>query len=307
MDERQLTALDGRRRDLLDMETRRPDAIEHCADTLTPFGVTRPGVVTQGRGMARNYNLHVLTLAQVASLLRVEGSWPGSISLSAGWYRARARPWNEFIADPMLRLERGGPEFLGTVTERLYGLGAGAVYSPALYPTSTDVWRRAGFEDHVSLEVMERPLSGVVNTAAATEVSLQARPDWDQILAVDRLAFEGFWGMSRLGLREAHRTNTTTAVLVISHDRRLSGYAIVGAQWATVYLHRIAVRPEETGRGLGHALLAAAMNWGSRSGGRTMVLNVRPENQMAKRLYERMGFSHTTTALQVLRHRELLN
>jgi ribosomal-protein-alanine N-acetyltransferase len=222
--------------------------------------------------------------------------------MSTGWFRARVRPWNDTISDPMVRLERGGSDFLQAVTSHLYELGAGTVYSPALYPGSTSVWQRAGFDEYVSLEIMERPLGGPGNTSDTQGVGIQAQPDWEEILDIDRLAFEGFWGMSSLGLREAHRTNRMTAVLVAGDGDRLSGYAIVGAQWATIYLHRIAVRPEQSGRGLGAALLASAIDWGSTAGGKAMVLNVRPENQRAKRLYERMGFASTTVALQVLRH-----
>jgi ribosomal-protein-alanine N-acetyltransferase len=277
--------------------------LEYRIDTLTPFRMTWSGVVPQGRRVARNYNIHVLTLAQVASLLRVEGSWPGSISLNAGWYRARARPWNESITDPMVRLERGGSDFLRMVTTHMHGLGVNSVYSPALYPSSTDVWRRAGFDDFVSLDIMERPLVGNPFTVDKARVTIERRPDWEQILDVDRLAFDGFWGMSRLGLREANMTNRTSVVLVAAEENGLSGYAIAGTQWATVYLHRIAVKPAAAGRGLGAALLASALDWGAKAGGRSMVLNVRPENRRARRLYERMGFARTETALEVLRHR----
>lgn len=250
--------------------------------------------------MARNYNIHVLTLAQVATLLRVEGSWPGPIGLSAGWFRARARPWNEAITDPMVRLERGGNDFLNAVTEKLFAIGTGSVYSPALYAGSTRVWRRSGFEDYASLDMMERTLErGRADVAG--DVRLQTDPDWDQILDVDRQAFEGFWGMSRLGLAEAYGTNRSTALFVVLAKNRLAGYAIVGAQWGTVYLHRIAVLPADSGRGLGAALVAASIDWGARSGNGSMVLNVRPGNTRAKRLYRRLGFTDTGTSLQVLR------
>jgi ribosomal protein S18 acetylase RimI-like enzyme len=302
MHEGQLAALDLGGRDLLDGELRFPYSLEDSVEPLGALRMTRSGVVKQGRGMARNYNIHVHTLAQVASLLRVDGSWPGSISISAGWYRARARPWNEAITDPMLRLDRGGADFLRLATAHLHVLGADAVYSPALYPSAADVWRRAGFDGFVSLDIMERPLVGMPFPVDNTKVVVERRPDWEQILEVDRLAFEGFWGMSRLGLHEAHMTNKTSAVLAATEKRGLSGYAIVGMQGTTVYLHRIAVRPEEGGRGIGAALLIAALDWGTRSGGSSMVLNVRPENSRAKRLYERMGFARVTTALEVLRH-----
>lgn len=253
--------------------------------------------------MARNYNIHPRTLPQVPSLLSVEGSWPGPIALSAGWFRARARPWNESVLDPMVRLDRGGTEFLDAVTQRLIAdTGATRVYSPALYAGSSRVWRRSGYEDYASLDIMERSLNSNRAASPSPTVQVETEPDWDQILEVDRLAFDGFWGMSRLGLTEAFATNRETGLLTTSNERRVAGYAIVGSQWGTVYLHRIAVRPDETGQGHGAALLGASMEWGRRSGGRSMVLNVRPENGRARRLYEHHGFTNTGTTLQVLHH-----
>lgn len=251
--------------------------------------------------MARNYDVHLLTLAQVANLLRVDGSWPGSITISAGWFRARARPWNESVPDPMVRLERGGTDFLSAVTSRLYETGVGALYSPALYPSATRVWTRAGFETNVRLDVMERALGGA-RSEPSEDITIESDPDWTEILELDRLAFEGFWGMSRLGLQEAHQTNKDTVVMTVRPDDQIAGYCIVGVQWGTVYLHRIAVRPDLSGRGIGARLVDAAIGWGNATGARTMVLNVRPENARAQRLYQRLGFNHAGTALEVLRH-----
>jgi [ribosomal protein S18]-alanine N-acetyltransferase len=252
--------------------------------------------------MARNYNLHLLTLAQVAILLRVDGSWPGSITLSSGWSRARARPWNQSVPDPMVRVDRGGRDFLASVLDTLYDFGAGSVYSPALFPGSTRLWRRSGFDDYAALDVMERSLLGDLEPATDVEVRPESNPDWDQVLAVDQAAFEGFWLMSRFGLAEAHETNRVAVLLTVAAPRGLAGYTIVGSQWGTAYLHRIAVHSEETGRGVGTALLHSAIAWSTRTGARTMVLNVRPENTRAKQLYEHVGFKDTGTSLRVLRH-----
>ena len=236
------------------------------------------------------------------SLLRVEGIWPGPITVRAGWFRARARPWNEVISDPMLRLDRGGAEFLIAAVRRLGELGVGGVFSPALYPGASGVWRRSGFDDYARLDVMERVFDAGSPDTVRDDVRQDPDPDWDRLLDVDRSAFEGFWGMSRLGLEEAVDVSRSNAVLVSGSDHSLSGYAIVGSQWGTVYLHRIAVRPEDSGQGVGSALLLAAIAWGRRSGGRSMVLNVRPDNTRAKGLYARHGFMQTVTTLEVLRH-----
>lgn len=202
----------------------------------------------------------------------------------------------------MVRVDRGGRDFLSAVVDHLYELGVGSVFSPALFPSSTRLWRRTGFDDYATLDVMERALLGEVARPTDVEVRTETRPDWDQILEIDREAFEGFWLMSRNGLIEAHDTNRSAVLLTAQSEGRLTGYAIVGSQWGTAYLHRIAVRPGDSGRGIGTALLEEAIHWATRTGSRTMVLNVRPENTGAKRVYERAGFTSTRTALRVLRH-----
>jgi len=202
----------------------------------------------------------------------------------------------------MIRLERGGAEFLGAVTERMLEMGVAGCYSPALYEGSTRVWRRAGYHDYAKLVVMERSLDAKTHRRDGHPIMAEPEPDWDAVLEIDRLAFAGFWGMSRNGLIEAHATNRVTTLLVATGEDHVRGYAIVGTQWGVTYLHRIAVRPDAAGKGVGSSLLAAAVDWGAGSGGRTMILNVRAENHKARELYERSGFSDTGTGLLVLRH-----
>ncbi len=202
----------------------------------------------------------------------------------------------------MVRLERGGADFLTAATEQLLPLGGGAVFSPALYPDSTKVWRRVGYETYARLAVMERSLT-YPPAETTRPVAVDEDPDWEAISSVDRAAFEGFWRMSRLGLQEAHATNRKRALLVCrdgSNDP--AGFAIVGTQWGITYLHRIAVHPDKGGRGFGAALTDRAIAWGRSTGGRAIVLNVREENQRARRLYGRSGFSDTGTSLEVLRY-----
>lgn len=237
----------------------------------------------------------------MTSLLRVDGSLPGLVTITAGWFRARVRPWNDTITDPMVRLDRGGAEFLRSVAGELAEMGATAIYSPALYPDSTGVWARSGFRPHAELAIMERSLLGRAPTSNQV-VSPTSSPDWDAVLAVDKAAFAGFWGMSALGLREAFEASRTRTLLEARVDDELVGYAVVGNHWAVSYLHRIGVHPDHGGRGLGSELVEAAVSWARAHGGRSMVLNVRSTNTRAQRLYERKGFTDTHTNLTVLCH-----
>lgn len=248
--------------------------------------------------VAGDYDVHLLTLAHVP--VRIEGSWPGSIVMTSGWNRATARPWNDTVVDPMVRLDRGGADFLSSVVAKFREMGLRDVFSPALYPGSTRIWERAGFTEHVSLVVMERSLSGAVQKV--DNVSFTEEPPWEEIHELDTRAFDGFWGMSQLGLRDAFSTNSSSAVAIIRVSGELSGYSLLGSQWGVAYLHRIAVHPDLTGRGHGRNLLWASIGWGRNLGARSMLLNVRRENEMARALYKRVGFADTRADLQVLRN-----
>ena len=175
-----------------------------------------------------------------------------------------------------------------------------AVISPALYNFATRIWRRAGYEPFIDLDVMERPV--VANADRATRpTSINDRPTLAELVEVDKKAFESFWRMSTAGLREALEA-TPKATVVEAHDGdSLIGYAVVGTQVSTSFLQRIAVDPRAEGGGLGTALLQTALRWAAEHGARSMVLNVRPGNSRARLLYERHEFKQTGSRLQVMR------
>jgi ribosomal-protein-alanine N-acetyltransferase len=147
---------------------------------------------------------------------------------------------------------------------------------------------------------MERQLGGNI-TEPTHAVQITDQPDWPALAAVDRAAFTEFWRMSIPGLVEAIRATPRSALLQIEEPEGVIGYAIVGSQLASSFLQRVAVLPTRSGHGFGTSLIRASMLWARAKGARTMVLNVRPENNRAVGVYAREGFADTGTALQVLR------
>lgn len=174
-----------------------------------------------------------------------------------------------------------------------------AVYSPAIYPSSSRIWKRCGYVETHRLLIMERSMSAPT-ARPKTAITESEEPDWEAITTIDRAAFEGFWGMSREGLEEALASTRRSAVLTHPETAPVA-YALVGSQWGVAYLQRIAVHPEHRGRSLGSELMRAAIAWGRRDGSRTMVLNVRGGNETAQRLYRKIGFVDTGTALRLYR------
>jgi ribosomal protein S18 acetylase RimI-like enzyme len=211
-----------------------------------------------------------------------------------------ARPWNDEVFDPAVRLERGSSEFLRAVAEHLAPYGSGAVYSPALYPEATRVWSKAGFEPFGRLEVMEMRLGPGI-TPPRHQIEPIRDPSWASLVAIDRLAFEGFWRMGEAGLVEAMRATPRSVVLEARLDGALAGYALTGAQTTLSFLQRVAVAPAFSGQGVGSSLVRASLAWAAARGSRVMVLNVRPENERARQLYEREGFEMRDFHLELLR------
>jgi RimJ/RimL family protein N-acetyltransferase len=68
---------------------------------------------------------------------------------------------------------------------------------------------------------------------------------------------------------------------------------LIGAQRQsveTVYLYSLWLEPAVRGRGLGHDLVSAAVDWARTQGARVVTLRVDSGNAAARAIYERLGF-----------------
>lgn len=197
-----------------------------------------------------------------------------------------------------LRLFRGNSGFLTEATEWVAQAAGGPVLSPALYPSAARIWQRSGYRELLRLNVMEKavnPTSEVPNWITTT-----AEPDFAALEDVDRTAFDRFWHMGAGGLVEAFRATPRSVVVEAWQDGSLLGYAMIGSQAGSCFVQRVAVNPTSRGQGLGSAMLNGSEAWARQVGAATMVLNVRPDNEHARRLYTRHGFKDTATRLHVL-------
>ncbi len=233
----------------------------------------------------------------------VDGVWPGPLRITRGWARGEARPWNDEESAGHLRLVRGGLDFLSQATLAVASVSGGIVYSPALYPERTNIWRTVGYSTEDTLMMMERPIN-LPNAAPSQRVQPDPNPEWDNLAEVDRCAFSGFWRLGRHGLEEAVKATPTSVVLTHEEDGVISGYAIFGSQRWSSFLQRIAVRPEMEGLGIGTALIRAGIDWSRSQGAHSVLLNVRPTSERALNLYRNEGFQDVGTRLAILRWNE---
>lgn len=235
--------------------------------------------------------------------VRTRGTWPGPIVLRRGFALAHARPWNDQTHDvASMRLIRGNHTFVASGVRWLTHQGVVTTRSPALSAQQTAMWRRAGFSDHLQLDVYERTL-GPERSADDGIVVREARPNLETLTEIDDLAFAPLWRVGHLGLEDALRATSLSVVLTVPNRAETVGFLIAGVAGSVAYLQRLAVRPEQQGRGLGSSLVRSSLRWAWRSGARTMLLNTQPENRASARLYVREGFHRLDTRLHVLARR----
>lgn len=197
-----------------------------------------------------------------------------------------------------LRLLRGNSGFLAEATEWVARAAGGPVLSPALYPSAVRIWERSGYRELLRLNVMEKAV--LPTPEGLSWITTTADPDFAALEGVDRAAFDRFWHMGAGGLVEAFRATPRSVVVEARQDGTLLGYAMIGSQAGSCFVQRVAVDPTSRGQGLASAMLNKSEAWARQVGAVTMILNVRPDNEQARSLYNRHGFSDTATTLHVL-------
>lgn len=76
--------------------------------------------------------------------------------------------------------------------------------------------------------------------------------------------------------------------------------------WGGFFIGNVAVHPDWQGRGIASALMQAALEAISARGGRWVGLEVRADNQVARQLYEHLGFRQVGQTLYMLRPADIL-
>ena len=207
----------------------------------------------------------------------------------------------------------------------LHRAGYRAVVTSAVAPADALPFVDAGFDVRERLHLLEHDLSDLPERGAEPRARRAWRSDRESVLALDGLAFDQFWRLGELGLREAlHATPSvrfrvcdapdvgrrgrppseeTPLAASTSGDGRAPGpiaYAITGRAGRQGYLQRVAVHPDGRRRGWGRALVMDALRWLRRHDARRALVNTQWTNDGALALYESCGFRQMPVGLCVL-------
>ncbi|HEY76345.1 MAG TPA: GNAT family N-acetyltransferase [Thermoflexia bacterium] len=111
------------------------------------------------------------------------------------------------------------------------------------------------------------------------------------------------WGSLSLLLWEMEGGNFGPSGFVwLEEDRVVGNISLRRAAFPGGWMiGNVAVHPDWRGRGIGRALVEAALETVGRRGGAWVGLEVRDDNPVARRLYERLGFEPVGTTVELIR------
>lgn len=112
--------------------------------------------------------------------------------------------------------------------------------------------------------------------------------DVDQVLMVETRSFATPW--SRSAFYGELLENPRARYLVALDGRRVIGYIGLWLILDEAHVTNVAVHPDYRGRGIGRTLMTQAQRVATANGARRMTLEVRKSNNVAKNLYESLGY-----------------
>ena len=111
----------------------------------------------------------------------------------------------------------------------------------------------------------------------------------DGVMAIEEVSFPSPWSRT-LFAEEIGRRFSDAIVIVEEPGNSVAGYAVCWTVGEESHLLNIAVRPDVRKQGAGRSLLKECLRRSALAGGRRIILEVRPSNDPAIRLYLHEGF-----------------
>jgi ribosomal protein S18 acetylase RimI-like enzyme len=169
---------------------------------------------------------------------------------------------------------------------RRHGLPCVFRLSPLAAPEVDAALDRAGYVTFDPSWVARVSLEGAAPSAAVS-VGLQPTQDW-----LDGFALAN--GVRAESCAVHHAMVRSIAMpcgfATLQEEGRPIGFALAVLERGAVGFYDVVVAPASRGRGYGRVLMRALMQWGAEQGARMGYLQVRQENEAARRLYAGLGF-----------------
>ena len=112
----------------------------------------------------------------------------------------------------------------------------------------------------------------------------------DEVLAIEEAAFTNPW-TREMYLAELANPGVSSCYLARDASGRAIGFCSVWRVLDELHINNLAVAPPYRRRGIGTGLLTHVLNEGAKLGAHRATLEVRRSNDVARHLYEQLGFA----------------
>lgn len=119
--------------------------------------------------------------------------------------------------------------------------------------------------------------------------------DLADIIGLERGGFDQAEQWSEAAWAEELASPDRHVLARLDRDARIMGVATFSYVHDMADLHRVVVRSDMRGHGIGASLLRAGLDWAAAVGARRMLLEVSPDNKSAVALYRRLEFEPIST------------
>jgi len=176
--------------------------------------------------------------------------------------------------------------------DEIANAGGARVAVIAMQPWLQQLLASNGFESHQSIVMLEwqyQPWAG--NEAGGLRVRKMTEADLSDVQHIDKAAFDYLWQNSLETIRRAFAQSLLATI--VENEHGIVGYQISTGSGQRAHLARLAVLPDQQGRGIGRLLLDDLFTTLVNNGIYKLSVNTQSDNLVSLSLYRRMGFVRT--------------
>jgi ribosomal-protein-alanine N-acetyltransferase len=129
-------------------------------------------------------------------------------------------------------------------------------------------------------------MSAVINMSP-DRIRSMTQSDLDAVMAIETAIYDYPW--TRGIFQDCMRVGYHCHVFQQDHD--IKAYSVLSVGAAEAHVLTLCVRPDSQKQGLGRMMMDHMIDLASQAGAETMLLEVRPSNEHAVRLYHQLGFN----------------
>lgn len=173
------------------------------------------------------------------------------------------------------------------------------LYSVALNDWYSRLLHETGFRRKQNIVILswERSIPPALPLPPEILIRPMQPVDLDQVVEVDRQAFDRVWGISRISLEHAFMNASHASVA--EEGETIVGYELSTANYFSAHLTRLAVAPSHKKVNIGHSLTRDMLAYFFNQGIQQITVNTQDDNTASIGLYKKLGFQLTGDSFPV--------